>query len=228
MFWQEEDTGPLALPDDVVDLSFALTGRTLPVDHAFALWSALHRALQWLAQEPRAGVHQIHVAETGNGWYRPEDEPEALLHLSRRTRMILRLPRTRLDQAGALCGVTLDVDGHPLQVGPATVRPLNPLPTLFSRYVVSAEEQPEEEFLREAAVALRAMGMPLRKVLCGRSRVIGTPSGRLFTRSLLLADLDPQSSVQLQRLGLGRHRELGCGLFVPHKGIAPVRKSGEE
>ncbi|MDE0301598.1 MAG: type I-MYXAN CRISPR-associated protein Cas6/Cmx6, partial [Gammaproteobacteria bacterium] len=34
--------------------------------------------------------------------------------------------------------------------------------------------------------------------------------------------LDPEQSVNLQRQGLGPERLLGCGLFLPHKSIAPV------
>ena len=46
--------------------------------------------------------------------------------------------------------------------------------------------------------------------------------GALFTRALLVADLEPQESIDLQSLGLGPHRMLGCGLFVGHKNIAAV------
>ena len=46
--------------------------------------------------------------------------------------------------------------------------------------------------------------------------------GTLFTRALLVADLSPEESVKLQQLGLGKDRLLGCGLFVPHKGIDAV------
>jgi hypothetical protein len=33
--------------------------------------------------------------------------------------------------------------------------------------------------------------------------------------------------VKVQQLGLGPHRKLGCGLFIPHKGIAPVKQTDE-
>ena len=41
--------------------------------------------LPWMVDEPQAGIHLIHGAESGNGWIRPQ-EPDALLILSRRTR----------------------------------------------------------------------------------------------------------------------------------------------
>ena len=64
---------------------------------------------------------------------------------------------------------------------------------------------------------LKGMGIRVRKILCGRSHYIRTPAGRLFTRSVLVADLDKDESLRLQHRGLGAHRKLGCGLFIPHR-----------
>jgi hypothetical protein len=38
----------------------------------------------------------------------------------------------------------------------------------------------------------------------------------------MVADLEAEESVALQQQGLGQGRMLGCGLFVPHKGIDTV------
>ena len=66
------------------------------------------------------------------------------------------------------------------------------------------------------------MGIEVSKMICGKSGEIGAGSEKIFTRTLLVADLEPRQSVTLQRQGLGRDRFMGCGLFVPHKGIDPV------
>ncbi len=229
MLWQEDDEKERdVIADDIVDLAFSVAGRTLPVDHAYTLSAALQAALPWLTTEPLAGIHQIHVAESGNGWYRPEDTEGAVLHLSRRTRMTLRLPAGRNPAARALTGRTLNVDGHDLEVGKSTVKPLNPLPTLFSRYVVGRQEDDEEAFVAEAARRLTDMGIRVRKLLCGRSHQIRTPQGPIFTRSMMVAELDKVASAKLQRTGLGPERALGCGLFVPHKGIGQVRDASNK
>lgn len=230
MYWQEETEAVEAErpAEGVVDVLFALDGRTLPVDHAYALHAALLAALPWLADEPEAGIHNIHVAASQNGWFRPEDTEGAVLHISRRTRMTLRLPRGRLRDLAALAGQTLDIEGHPIGVGEARVRELVPLPTLIARQVVADRAQPEESFVEQSAAALRRIGIRPRKLLCGRSHELRTPSGSLFTRSLMVADLNREESLALQRHGLGGERKLGCGLFVPHKGIAPVRKAGPD
>jgi hypothetical protein len=41
--------------------------------------------------------------------------------------------------------------------------------------------------------------------------------------SLMLDGLSPADSLRVLEAGLGRHRRLGCGLFVPHKSAAAVR-----
>jgi len=46
----------------------------------------------------------------------------------------------------------------------------------------------------------------------------------MHTRSLMLADLTVEEAVKLQQQGLGADRKLGCGLFIPHKGINPVKQ----
>jgi CRISPR-associated protein Cas6 len=223
MFWQEtkENEGYI-VPDDIVDVMFGIQCRTLPVDHSYLLSQAISRALPWFADEEHVGLHTIHVAESGNGWMRPDD-PHALLHLSRRTKLMLRLPKQRLEDAGKLTGQTLDIGGNTMQVGRAAVKPLSAITTLFSRYVVASEGLDETAFMREAQTLLADMGIRPKKMLCGIERVITTPEREIHTHSLMLADLPVEQSISLQQRGLGPGRTLGCGLFLPHKDIKEVR-----
>jgi hypothetical protein len=39
----------------------------------------------------------------------------------------------------------------------------------------------------------------------------------------MIADLDSETSIKIQQLGLGKGRELGCGLFLPHKSIKTLK-----
>lgn len=226
MYWND-DTDKKAgftVPDDVVDVAFRIGCPTLPLDHAYSLSSALLQVLPWLEEEAYAGIHLIHGAASGNGWFRPEDTENELLHLSRRTRMRLRVPRERLPDAQALSGQSLDIEGHPLEVGQSDVALLSSLPTLFSRYVVTREELDETQFLQEVAGQLEALDIPCRKMLGGITHTMKLPDGEVFTRSLMVADLEPGQSVRLQQVGLGEGRTMGCGLFLPHKGISPVKE----
>jgi hypothetical protein len=82
----------------------------------------------------------------------------------------------------------------------------------------------EEGFLRWAADTLAARDIRIRKALCGKTTALATPDGPLDTRSLMLAGLKPDESLRLQQQGLGPHRAMGCGLFIPHKGIDAVHQ----
>jgi CRISPR-associated protein Cas6 len=230
MYWNDDSRKEpeFRVPEDVVDVSFAIRCPTIPLDHAHALCAQLLRLMPWLGEEAGAGVHLIHGAASGNGWMRPEDTGNGLLHLSRRTRMRLRVPSHRLDEARGLTGCQLDISGHPLEIGKSDVHLLSSLPTLFSRYVITGEQTGEEEFLQWAMSSLQNKGINCRKMLCGITHSLHFPDGPVYTRSLMVADLEPEESVRLQQGGLGEGREFGCGLFIPHKGIKPVKEPDGE
>ncbi|MBI5782789.1 MAG: type I-MYXAN CRISPR-associated protein Cas6/Cmx6, partial [Gammaproteobacteria bacterium] len=199
MYWQEaKENERYIVPDDIVDVVFSIQCRTLPVDHSYSLSLAISKALPWFADEAHAGLHTIHVAESGNGWMRP-DSPDALLHLSRRTKLMLRLPKQRIEDAGKLTGQTLDIGGNTMQVEKAIVKPLSTLTTLFSRYIFASEDLDETAFMREAEAQLADIGVRPKKMLCGIERVIATPDREIHTRSLMLADLTVEESVRLQQ-----------------------------
>ncbi len=211
---------------DIVDAVFAISCRNLPVDHAWALSQAIQGALPWFAEEPGAGLHTVHGAASAGGWMRPEGA-DAMLQLSRRAKLALRLPRHRLDDASALLGRTLEVAGCPLRVDKLAPRPLSRITTLFSRCVVLAEQGDEAAFLALATDELRALGIRPGTMLCGRMTPVATPARTYQTRSLMLAGLTPEQSLALQRQGLGAERKLGCGLFIPHKDIGDLRSRSD-
>lgn len=227
MFWQETPSHDRPVSSQTaIDLSCQIDCRNLPVDHAWALSQAVVAVLPWLEQEPGAGVHTIHVAESGNGWARPEGADD-LLCLSRRTRLVLRVPRQRVAEARALTGQTLDVAGHALKVGPATEKPLTAFPVVFSRYVAGAQGQDEDAFLSVMVREISALGFKPKKMLCGIEKTLARPEGPVRTRSLMIADLEPDESVLLQQQGLGPLRTMGCGLFLPHKDIRDLKQALE-
>ena len=225
MYWQEdEDTPEVDIPDDIVDVLFSLQCRAIPVDHAYALSQALLQAAPWL-DEAGSGIHSIHVAGSQNGWERPAHGTDQQILLSRRTKLCVRVPRERIDAlTAALAGKTFDVAGAELCIGSGKPKPLTKDGTLFARYVAGPAELDEAAFLAWAADALRAMDIRVRKALCGKETPLATPAGAIPTRSLMLADLPADESLRLQQHGLGPHRVMGCGIFIPHKGIDAVHK----
>jgi len=226
MFWQEDEdkTLPYAAPDDVLDLSFAIQCKRLPLDHAWALSQAIHAALPWFADERVAGVHTIHVAESGNGWMRPAEGESQLLLPSHRTRLLLRIPKHRIADSQALCGKTLDIDGYPLTIGTAKEKSLTNTSIIFARYVLSSTEEDENSFLQRMAKEVqRVADVKVKKMMCGKNYTLSTPTGAQHTRHLMIADLDSDPSIRLQQIGLGGGRKFGCGLFMPHKGIKTLK-----
>ncbi|QGU33170.1 type I-MYXAN CRISPR-associated protein Cas6/Cmx6 [Thermochromatium tepidum] len=230
MFWNEDDPTEAPLLDDIVDLLFTIDCKCLPVDHAYALSSALRALVPWFDEEPHLGVHTIHVAGSQNGWERPEHSPEALIMVSRRTKLRIRVPSARADDLVArLQGQRIEVGGQPLTIGAAKPRPLSQETTIFTRYLAADSSGDaeafanESRFLEAAARALGALDIRMRKALCGKTTSLYTPAGPIHTRALMLAGLTREESMRLQREGLGPYRTLGCGLFIPHKGIDPVR-----
>jgi CRISPR-associated protein Cas6 len=220
MFWQEDelDVTEFVVPDDVVDLVFSMNCKRLPVDHAYSLSQTIQQQLPWFADEPTSALHIIHGADSGNGWERPEENDD-VIYLSRRTKLVLRLPKHRLDDARALTGSTLEVSGSKLEVKEGKARLFSTSHTLYARYVVDNTDN-EDEFIAEAVKALRALKLRFKKVLCGKSHTLATPQGELQTRSLMVAELPPEDAVRLQQYGIGDHLKMGCGVFLPHKTLS--------
>lgn len=226
MYWQENEEQSKRVSDAIVDVVYGLDCRSLPVDHAFALSEAILVHLPWLVEEQGAGVHPISIPEAGNGWLRPEGGDE-LLHLSKRTKLILRIPSDRFDDAAVLCGKQLSVAGNDMKVLKMRERLLQPMETVFSRYNVLAEGMDETDFMQDIMQTLQAMGIKPRKMLPGREHMMRTDDGILKTMTLMIADLSLEDSLKIQQKGIGEHQHMGCGLFIPQKSITEVHEVHE-
>lgn len=220
MLWDEEKKTEFAVPDNVVDLIYKIKCKQVPTTHAYELAEAMYKALPWIKDEPSVGIHQIHGATTGNGWIRPADGE--LIYLSKRSKMSLRVPKSRVDDAHKLTGQVLDIAGCTVEVGQAMTKMMHPLPTVFARYVVVPDGMDETEFTYWVAEELSQRDIQLNKLLCGISHQLNLPDGSYETRSVMIADLDKLTSVALQEEGIGPFRHYGCGIFLPQKGIKAV------
>lgn len=221
MYWQEEDKrDDVTTSDKVIDVSYRIDCKQIPTCHAAELSQALYDAMPWIKDEPEVGIHQIHGAASGNGWERPADGE--LIHLSKRTRLYLRVPVSRVDEANELVGQNLDIAGHSLTVGNMSTKAIDPFSTIFARYIVTSGDVSEDDFLRDVVDELRSRNIQARKLLCGIGHEFEANGDNIKARSLMIADLDKASSIALQEKGIGSHRHLGCGIFIPHKGIKAV------
>ena len=223
MLWQEDENREIEVPERVVDVNFRINTKCIPLEHAWLLSTALRERLPWLEEEEHVAIHTIHGPESGNGWFRPDDAETELLYVSRRTRMTLRLPVARVEEAiGALEGKPLRLGSFELLPDRPSVHPLSKSSTLFSRHVVTRPEEPEEEMVQRLADELQEMGIRVKKLLCGRESRLHHPQGEVLTRSVMVADLRVDEAVRLQERGLGPQRLMGCGIFIPHKDITTL------
>ena len=227
MFWREDSDkeDEYQVPDDIFDLVFRLRGTSLDIDHAHALSQALRQQLG-ADTCARIGVHGVRLAGSGNGWNRPE-QADAELPLSRRSRLAIRVHRDDCEAVRQLSNRELKLGHQAVEIGDSSVRLLSNMSTIYARAVCCDREQSEADFLQQVAAELNAMGIEVTKMICGKTGFVRTGDETLFTRALLVADLKPEQSVRLQQRGIGGERMLGCGLFVPHKGIDAVYEMQE-
>lgn len=232
MFWQEDEKPKaFVVPEDVVDLVFDIECRELPVDHQRDLSEALCAHVPELRDDNPLAVHSIHLAGSQNGWERPDPKLGQNLILSRRTKLTLRVTADARDRiAERLDGVELDIGGCALKIGKSKTKKLSSQGTVFARYVVleAGEDKDENAFMQRVVNELAERGIRVRKALSGKTTEIDGPEGPLLTRSLMIADLSVDESVKLQQEGLGPLRHMGCGIFIPHKGIDAVKKAEDD
>ena len=198
---------PLA---SAVDLVFPVGGSTLPRDHAQALLDALTVQWPWLKSEAQAGIHAIKLV--------PGTQPQAML--SHRTRLLLRVPNHRAPELLATSGIELVVAGKPMNLGTPHTRELLPHATLYA-YHVAAGDADEIAFMAKVTRELADLDIGGERV-CGKRLQLALAGGVLNTFSLMLHALAPEQSLRVQYLGIGPHRLLGCGIFIPHKSAAAV------
>ena len=190
----------------MIDVAFDLKGSFVPAGYAFALWGEVARCLPWLDAEKLAGILPLRVAASGENMLLPQ-----------RAKLVLRLPAELAPQAKPLSGQELDVEGKALRVGKAREKSLQPHPTLHAQLVESNSE--EDVFIADMADQLREMEVAC-KLICGIRRTIMGAKQSVVGYSLVLHDLKPDASLQIQRAGLGGKRRFGCGIFVPYKAIS--------
>jgi len=232
MFWQEDDK-PRAfqIPDEVIDLVFDIQCRELAVDHQLHLSEALATHLPELFEHEQFAIHSIHLAGSQNGWERPDPRLGQKLILSRRTKLTLRLPKEQAERVSeTLNGVELDICGDRLKIGRSRHKMLSSQGTVFCRYLVlePGEDSDENVFLQRIADELKERDIRMTKALCGKTTEIVGADGSVQTRSIMLADLRAQDSVDLQQRGIGPLRHMGCGIFIPHKGIDAVKQAEDD
>jgi CRISPR-associated protein Cas6 len=195
--------------DNAVDFAFAVSGERIGRDYAGGLYRALAAALPWLDDEPLAGIHPMRgLTPCADG-----------LMVGGRTRLVVRAPARRAADCERLQGAHIEVPA-PLTLGRVSVRELLAYPVLHAKFVVTGAEE-EADFVADVQRGVAELKVDCAMIV-GRRGELNVGGQRLVGFSLMLHGLTAAESLHVQERGLGLHRKLGCGLFVPHKSIAAV------
>lgn len=213
MNWTWPSQKPEEYTPQMIDLQFDLSGTTLPADNALLLARAVQRVLPWLGEDAREGIQLIKGAPTNSG--------DKTVHINRRIKLFMRVPQTRIAEASSLVGHTLDLAGYTLEVGAVKTRAFSPFSNIYAHFVDTGSNT-EEQFVQDVMRELDGRFQLHCGFICGKQQTLQGPNGVLQGYSLMLHDLPPHQSLRLQDEGLGHNRLLGCGIFIPHKSIAPV------
>lgn len=191
----------------MIDMVFDLQSTTLPHAYPFALWEALLRHSPQLTTEKSVGVMPIRATESKEG-----------LFLTKRSKLVLRLPTEVAEPfAAGLTGKTLQLGAHSLPIGKHKSRAILPFPTLHGQLVTGVSD--EVQFTADIKGQLSEMGIAAN-LICGKRHSIIDERHSLQGYSLVIHDLKPDASLQLQYVGLGENRQFGCGIFIPYKVIS--------
>lgn len=187
----------------VIDLVFPIQGKTIPVDHGYALYGALSRICPQLHQTENAAVQLIRGKYCGEG----------LLALSAISRLTLRIPAGKLPHYLSLAGKSLDVDGHALRLGVPNPYLLQPKTTVYSHMVTTKNGNDEERFKAEVGKQMATLNLQ-GKLTIGKRRTFKVHDRQIVGYSVLVSELTAEESLTLQEKGLGGRRKMGCGVFV--------------
>ncbi len=192
----------------VTEVSIDMNGMTLPAAYPFTLWSALLQHAPGLGESAAVGIVPFRLSSS-----------EGKLLLTKRTKLVIRLPEELTDIIASLPGKVLEIDGHRVELGGSHLRPLQPYPTLHAPLVTGCAD--EITFMREIRTSLDAMGIGAN-LICGRRSTLKNDKYEIGGFSLVVHDLKPEESLHLQSSGLGNAKCYGCGVFLPYKAISSL------
>lgn len=190
-----------------VDFGFQILGRTLPVDHGYAIYAAISRILPRWHDMTGVGMALVRGRYIGQG----------LLDISPRSELVLRVPASLISEVLPLSGKSLDVAGHTVRVGVPFTRALVPAATLYAHLVTTRNGHDQARFEAEIRRQADALGVK-GKLTIGERKTFAVHRKQVVGYSVLASELTAEESIQLQESGLGGRRKMGCGVFEVWKG----------
>ena len=213
-----------------INVSFSLSGKQLPADHGYLLYSAISKSssslhgIDWLAIELISGF------PSGRG----------LINLPERDATLrLRIPADHYRDVLLLAGKRLDISGHQIRLGLPVARPLEPASSLYARVVTIKKFIEPEPFIEAVKRKLDSFGvkgrveLPLDEQGRYRRRIITIHGKSVVGFSVALHELNDEDSLLLQAgavmscadghmkwQSIFSRRAMGCGFFNPIRYVA--------
>jgi CRISPR-associated protein Cas6 len=209
-----------------INVSFALSGKQLPADHGYFVYSAISKSssllhgIDWLAIELISGF------PSGRG----------LINLPERDATLrLRIPADHYRDVLLLAGKRLDISGHQIRLGLPVARSLEPASSLYARVVTIKKFTKPEPFLEAVKRKLDSFGvkgrveLPLDEQGRYRRRIVTIHGKSVVGFSVAVHDLNDEDSLLLQAgavrtvspdgasqwQSIFSRRAMGCGIFNP-------------
>ena len=213
-----------------INVSFALSGKQLPADHGYLVYSAISRSspslhgIDWLAIDLISGF------PSGRG----------LINLPERDATLrLRIPADHYRDVLLLAGKRLDISGHQIRLGLPVARPLEPASSLYARVVTIKKFTEPEPFIDAVKRKLDSFGvkgrveLPLDEQGRYRRRIVTIHGKSVVGFSVAVHGLNDEESILLQAgavkivspdngatqwQSIFSRRAMGCGIFNPISG----------
>ena len=210
-----------------ISVSFALSGKQLPADHGYLVYSAISKSssslhgIDWLAIELISGF------PSGRG----------LINLPERDATLrLRIPADHYRNVLLLAGKRLNISGHQIRLGLPAARPLEPASSLYARVVTIKKFTEPEPFIDAVRRKLDSFGVKGRVELPRdeqgryRRRIVTIHGKSVVGFSVAVHDLNDEGSLILQAGAVNvvspddgsikwqnifSRRAMGCGIFNP-------------
>ena len=198
-----------------VELSFSITGQSLPADHGYGLYSAIAHLAPQIHE--REGVSILTI--TGI------PDRQGKIFLTERSNLRIRLPYECMPMVYHLAGKQLSIGSHSIRLGIPQIFMLRPADRLRARIVTIKNHLEPESFLAAAQLQLEALGIigdaivPLDIEGKPDRKTIKIKTYSVVGFGLEVSGLSEGDSMKLQILGLGGKHRMGCGVFVPMKEI---------
>jgi CRISPR-associated protein Cas6 len=200
----------------IFDLTFPVTGESIPLDHSYPLYAALSGI-----------VPQFHAEESALRFASIPGLPATpgTLQLTEHSHLRVRLPDNQVKVALPLAGKRLVIGESSIRLGVPAIQTLTPAASLIARLVTFKNAETPEDFLTTARAKLAELqinGQPQLPIhLHGphagkpKRRIVRIKQTLIVGYSLIVSELSADDSLRLQETGLGGRTKLACGFFVP-------------